>query len=93
MEMFAQMMRPVFQTQLDESQIDPAFKNLFRQLAGPVGWTSASKHTHTHAHVCSDDLPVFVPTGHGDQPHGAADHTESDHEQTLVTAAVGFFLL
>lgn len=26
----------VFQTELDESQIDAAFKNLFRQLAGPV---------------------------------------------------------
>lgn len=26
----------LLQTQLDESQIDAAFKNLFRQLAGPV---------------------------------------------------------
>lgn len=33
----------VFQTQLDESQIDAAFKNLFRQLAGPVSTLKISE--------------------------------------------------
>lgn len=76
----------MLQVRLDESQIDPGFKSLFRQLAGPVRTAADSGHGLAAAsnHFT---LPPLVPTGHGDQHHGVADHIEQDHQQTSVTTA------
>lgn len=79
----------VFQEQLDESQIDASFKSLFRQLAGPVSvflaGTRVKRHFGSQVTIVQH---VFVPTGHGDQYHRAADHPEQDHQQTLVISNV-----
>lgn len=71
----------LLQTQLDESQIDAAFKKLFRQLAGPV---SAFLSLQEINETLDKHLTVFYLslTGHGDQHHRAANHPEQDHQQT-----------